>query len=103
MFDMSLAGEDMDLILAVVNQGIDSRLEGFIKSTFDVVARMPHGDVPIEDHPSDEPCIIVALNCKIHPDEMQILLRRLEIDTETAEFLVGDIVDIYYLEENDAE
>ena len=53
--------EDLPLFLEVINCGIDSRLEGFTKSTFDW-----EGSRAVLD---------------FHPDEISILLRRLsEID-----------------------
>ena len=80
-FDMSLTFDDIKIVKEVVNQGIDSRLEGFVKSIFlhEVVDS------------------VIRLQCKIHPDEMSILLRRLEeLETEQAEMLADDITTIQY-------
>ncbi len=56
--------KEWDVIVAAVNQGIDSHLEGFTKSEFD------NGI------------------CFVHPDELHILVRRLlESDNEYAEDL----------------
>ena len=83
-FDMSLTFDDLKMVKEVVNQGIDSRLEGFTRSIF--------------WHTSDK--FVIRLECKIHPNEMQILIRRLlELETEQAEMLADDIVRIYYDEE----
>jgi hypothetical protein len=49
--------DDSDLFLSVINQGIDARLEAFVKSKF----RSESG----------------RLALSFHPDEVQILLRRL--------------------------
>jgi len=49
--------DDSDLFLSVINQGIDARLEAFVKSKF----RSESG----------------RLALSFHPDEIQILLRRL--------------------------
>ena len=83
-FDMSLTFDDLDIMVDVFNQGIDSRLEGFTQSrTF---------------HKWNE--FVSRLECRIHPAEMQILIRRLlELETEQAEMLADDIVRIYYDEE----
>ena len=81
-FEMKMRNNDVELITKIVNQGIDSRLEGFTQSRF---------------YPSD---IIRYVDCNIHPAEMQILIRRLlELETEEAEMLADDIVRIYYDEE----
>ena len=83
-FDMSLTFDDLKLIKSIVNQGIDSRLEGFCISIF-------HHEVVDS---------VIRLQCKIHPTEMQILIRRLlELKTDQAEMLADDIVRIYYDEE----
>ena len=49
--------DDSDLFISVINQGIDARLEAFVKSKF----RSESG----------------RLALSFHPDEVQILLRRL--------------------------
>ena len=65
------------LFTDVVNQGIDSYLEGFTQSTFSR-----------EDG---------RLKLAFHVDELQILLRRLnEMETDDAEQWAADIVEIHY-------
>ncbi len=82
MFDMSLVPEDASIIKRIVNVGIDSRLEGFTQSIFNMVADKFVGS---------------RLQCKIHSSEMQVLIRRLlEDDTEEAEMLADDIVYVEY-------
>ena len=81
MFDMSLTFDDYEIVERIVDRGIDSRLEGFTKSTFQFIIISG----------------IQRLECKIHSSEMSILLRRLlEDDTEEAEMLADDIVSIEY-------
>ena len=83
-FEMSLNWADTKIFKRVIQRGIDSRLEGFTRSIF--------------WHTSDK--FVIRLECKIHPSEMQILIRRLlELETEQAEMLADDIVRIYYDEE----
>ena len=80
-FDMSLVFDDYEIVEHIVNQGIDSRLEGFANSFFDweIVSG------------------IQRLECKIHSSEMQILIRRLlEDGGEDAEMLADDIVRVHY-------
>ena len=84
-FDMSLTFDDLKLIKQVVNQGIDSRLEGFTVSIF-------HHEV-VDG--------VLRLQCQIHPTEMSILLRRLdeledESGNENAGLLANDIIQVYY-------
>ena len=82
MFDMSLVPEDARIIKRIVNRGIDSRLEGFTKSTFKMVVDKFNG---------------YRLQCKIHSSELQVLIRRLlEDNTENAEMLADDIVMVEY-------
>jgi len=75
---------DMRIFTTVVNQGIDSRLEGFTKSTFG-----RHGD---------------RLCLSFHPDEFSILIRRLyEMEEFEATQWADDIAfelygDIFYME-----
>ena len=81
MFNMSLTFDDIETVTRIVNRGIDSRLEGFTKSSFEW--EVNYG--------------VKRLQCKIHSSEMSILLRRLlEDDTEEAEMLADDIVSIEY-------
>lgn len=56
-YPMSLVGEDRDVMICVVNQGIDSHLEGFTESSFKDTG--------------------YRLECDISPKDMLILLRRL--------------------------
>ena len=63
--------EDLPLFLEVINCGIDSHLEAFTKSRFDW----------------ENPRLVLDF----HPDEIQILLRRLtEIDSQNS--WIDDIV-----------
>lgn len=81
MFEMSLVPKDAKIMQRIVNQGIDSRLEGFTKSNFEW----------------DESSYISRLKCEIHPDEMQILIRRLlEDESEEAEEWADVIVYMAY-------
>ena len=59
--------QDFDLFLSIVNQGIDSRLEAFTKSVFQLE--------PTENR----------INFCFHQDEMQILIRRLTEKLEEKE------------------
>lgn len=69
-----LGGSDYKLFVAVINQGIDSHLEGFTKSTFS----QRSGDS--------------RLVMRFDVSELPILLRRLrEVDTEEARQWVDDI------------
>jgi hypothetical protein len=80
-FEMSLVGLDISSTKMAVNQGIDSRLEGFTRSTFE------WGDGRNG----------LRLECKVHPDEMQVLIRRLvELDNDNADSLADSIVSVYY-------
>lgn len=113
-FDMKLVGEAADCALAVTNIGIDSRLEGFTKSSFEWRVRLgwdktvtrqeyfeKYGHIPFEDRP---PAFAEELYCLIHPDELQILIRRLcELkegeDWEEAGMLAEDIVNAQWRED----
>jgi len=79
MFNMSLNWSDTKIMREVINQGIDSRLEGFTRSTF------------VWNHNTGK------MDCQIHPEEMTTLIRRLlELETESAEMLADDIVYVEY-------
>jgi hypothetical protein len=81
MFNMSLVTEDAEMVENAVNIGIDSRLEGFTKSTFEF----------------DNSSGVNRLNCQIHPSELQILIRRLLEDGDIhAEMLADSIVLVEY-------
>jgi hypothetical protein len=81
MFEMSLTYEDITSVRNAVNLGIDSRLEGFTKSSFE----WNHNRV------------VTRLECQIHPSEMQILIRRLlEDGSGNAEMLADTIVMVEY-------
>ena len=80
-FDMSLTFDDIRSMIAVVNQGIDSRLTAFTQSSFELHDRE----------------YVTRLDCKIHSSEMEILIRRLlDLEMEAAELLADDIVTIEY-------
>lgn len=83
-FTMELAGEDADLMTEVVNQGIDSRLEGFTRSTFQWhIHTMKGTKIPLDEWSAGGGekrygrALVSKLHCTIHPAEMQILIRRL--------------------------
>jgi hypothetical protein len=81
MFEMSLTYDDITSVRNVVNIGIDSRLEGFTKSSFE----WNHNE------------FVTRLDCQIHPSEMQILIRRLlEDGSGNAEMLADSIVYVEY-------
>jgi len=81
MFDMSLTFDDFDAVERAVNQGIDSRLEGFTRSSFEVENVMG----------------VWRLQCQVHEYELQILIRRLLEDGDLhSELLADDIVYIQY-------
>ena len=87
-FDMSLTFDDIEIMKEIIQVGIDSRLEGFTQSHF----KYEH---------SQDTYGVLRLQCQIHPDEMSILLRRLEEladneNNENAYFLVNDIIQVYY-------
>jgi len=74
---MSFVGKDRKNVIEAVNQGIDSRLEGFTRSTF-----------------SDNGH---RLTSEVHPDELQVLIRRLaDSEDEDAALLAEDIVAVAY-------
>lgn len=78
VFVAQLKNNDIQLVTNAVNQGIDSRLEGFVHSYF----RMFHDhlNVAISDY-----------------TELQILIRRLlESSNENAAMLADDIVFVVY-------
>ena len=82
MFEMELNYHDAKIMKRVVNQGIDSWLEGFCKSTF----KFTIDEIGCQ-----------RLHCIIHNDEIQILVRRLlEYDEERAGTLADDIVMVEY-------
>jgi len=78
-FEMSAFHDSNDAnnIIEIVSQGIDSRLTGFTKSEFKWSGN--------------------RLFCWVHFLEMEVLIRRLlELETENAEMLADDIVQVYY-------
>jgi len=76
-FEMSLVGEDKELMTSIINQGIDSRLEAFTNSEFKISTG--------------------RLYCWIHTSEMSLLLRRLlELENDNADLLADDIVSIQF-------
>ena len=107
MFNMELAPEDAEVIIADVNVGIDSQLTGFVKSTFEwkyhTIGGQVLSRVGILKKVSEVKVVARKLHCKIHPDEMEILFRRLIWLEETnkklgenARSLLGDIVYAEY-------
>ena len=83
-FPMSLVGKAREDVIQAVNQGIDSRLTGFTRSTFE------HNQTPY----------VLRLECKIHLLEMEVLIRRLHqlwiFGNEEAGQLADDSVLVYY-------
>lgn len=72
---MSFVGKDRKNVIEAVNQGIDSRLEGFTRSKF-----------------SDNGH---RLTSEVHPEELHILIRRLkESGDEDADLLADDIEQV---------
>lgn len=71
------ASKDAEMFTKIINQGIDSHLEAFTKSQFYVK------DARMQD---------ARLWLNFHPDELPILIRRLEeFGTEQAETWANDI------------
>lgn len=69
--------EDHKIFSNVINQGIDSRLEGFTKSEFSQDGNRIH--------------------CDFHEDEISILLRRLgELELPESDLWERDIVEAEY-------
>jgi len=105
MFNMELTPEDAEVIIADVD--IDSRLTAFAKSTFKwkyhTISSQVLSRIGALKKVSDVKVIARKLHCKIHPDEMEILLKRLVWFEETNErlgenagLLLGDIVYAKY-------
>lgn len=79
-YSMTLVGEDSELMVEIINQGIDSHLEAFTESTFN----------------GNENRLI----CNVSPKDMLVLLRRLEeSDNENACFLRIGILETLDIEE----
>ena len=79
MFEITtpLGSTDLEIFIAVVNQGIDSRLEGFTRSKF-----TDNGQRAI---------------LQFDERELPILIRRLiELETEAADMWADDIVEAAY-------
>lgn len=75
-----LGSGDLDVFIKAVNQGIDSRLEGFTRSKF-----TDNGQRAILD---------------FHPAELPIIIRRLiELDQDLADEWADDIVTAQYGQE----
>lgn len=96
-FTMELAGEDADLMTEIVNAGIDSRLEGFTRSTFQwYIHTTGSKAIPLDEWSAGGGekrygrALIGKLHCAIHPNEMQILIRRL---VEIGDYEWGRISD----------
>lgn len=77
-YSMSLVGEARDTVTAAVNEGIDSYLEAFTDSTFDD-----------DGH---------RLRCDVGPDDMLVLLRRLD-ESGDPDNLRGSILSTLDIEE----
>jgi hypothetical protein len=73
------SSQDFAILRSVVNQGIDSRLEGFTRSAF-------------IDRPKEN-----RFYFRFVQSEIQILIRRLlEMETEKSELMADDIVLVAY-------
>lgn len=78
-FPMEMVGEDADAVVKAVNQGIDAHLEALVSSNFkwqDTAA---------------QPFPFPRLMCKISPEDMPVLLRRLREGDESAQSLAESI------------
>lgn len=97
-------------ILAIV---IDARLTAFTQSEFHWCVHLFNGQVvPVQSYSNEMGDGFAKLHCNIHPDDMEVLIRRLDEYSEDdnnpeelmyeANSLVWDIVRIYYgLDEED--
>lgn len=99
MFEMQLVDEDAEMIVKVVNQGIDYHLDGICHSEFEWYVHMPSGEMPAEMYmainSSDRPAVIAAkLHCQIADGDMSVLLRRLiEACDIKGNFEAGQLAD----------
>lgn len=90
MYSITLKDDDIELVVSVVNQGIDSHLQAVTESTFE----------PIWDYGP-------ALKCEISWKDLSVILKRLlEHGSEEADMLAGDIagtltIDDLYLTDDD--
>jgi hypothetical protein len=83
MYPMKLRGDDADLIIDVVNQGIDSHLQAVTESTFE----------PVWDYGP-------ALKCEVSYKDLSVILRRLmETGNEESDILARDIGETLGLED----
>jgi len=85
-YPMSLVGEDLDAVIAAVNQGIDAHLEAcFVPARGDRFrVQTPPG---IRGRISGP-----RLECRVSPPSLPVLIRRLlESGSETAELLASGI------------
>jgi len=85
-FNMKLVAKAAEAVTKIVNTSTDSRFEAFTKSTFKWRYHTVDGQVltaskliALQDKKGGKGNwhISTKLHCSIHPDEMQILLRRL--------------------------
>jgi hypothetical protein len=83
-YHMSLVGEDAQLMVRIVNMGIDAWLTAITSSTF---VRGDNG---------------YRLNCIVSPNDLTVILRRLseiansdDTDNETASDLLSDIMSTF--------
>lgn len=105
-FHMQLVSDAARCVTEIANQGIDSRLTGFVYSSFYWAWRDSLGHLTQLNSVSEPPqgkFIINVLSCDIHPNEMEILLRRLDEFSDTddpladeADSLLRDIIEIQY-------
>lgn len=103
---MELVGDDAQAAIECVNRGIDSRLTAFTRSTFEWRVHNLRGqhfsladwEGLVEADPTEQ-CIATKLHCQIHPDEMEILLRRLNDLEDEGDENAGSLADsIVYVE-----
>jgi len=82
--DVAAFSPDFKILRSIICPELDHRQESFTKSKFDSV---PH---PLQK-------TLGRFNMRFHPEEMQILIRRLlEVQTLEAHDMVLEIIDTYY-------
>lgn len=86
-YPMSIVGEEIDVVMQVVNQGIDAHLEAcFCPDRGD---KFEHGE-----RRAGKVLVTRTLECVVSPESMPVLLRRLfESGEERGESLASCILD----------
>jgi len=98
---MQLVGEEAQAVVAIVNWGIDSRLEAFVKSKFEIIwhttsgALIPNAGIEQYDPSVNGSLLTWKLHCSIDEDEWGLFLRRMcELgDMSEEEGDLGDCAD----------